>query len=352
MRKREGPQGPSFLCVLDETLSSAFDREIPERVFDPRSLDVSFQSGQNCPYTRCKSRVRGGESQGLHKDAPNGFGKPNFRYQSYDQSPCGPPYLTKSIHRSKILFMTHENGPSADLSKTRYFSRLALSHKNALLPHWHEGETLGKKDDPEIWRNVGKHCLVAGAFANLLARKLGLPVEEIRDVTEAALLHDWYKKHETLARKRAITVVEIRDLIQHEKEKDCRILREQYGFRERVVRLTGANLPTDARGPETLSERILWYVDAMLTDTEPMRIRQRFDDLENHPERGESNRAFSESYRPVYGGISLYELQRQLGDAIGKEFATLLGYQGDPEDLPFFLKSLLEEEIRKEAIPL
>ncbi len=236
----------------------------------------------------------------------------------------------------------NEQEPSSGLRR-QFFWKFSLDNKEAFRAHWEEGQTLGSKKNPEVWRNVSEHCLVAGTFAALLATRMGLPPDRIQVVTDAMILHDWYKKHETLARKRAGTTRAIRDVIDAVKKEDQQKLAAR-GYAADVVALTGANLPATNAGPQTDEEKIIWYVDAILTDTTPVPIKQRFDNLEQHPTRGAANTAFSESYRPVYGR-SLYEVQRALGDTVGTHLAQRIGYTGDVQELPLHLRELLIEQI-------
>ncbi len=243
------------------------------------------------------------------------------------------------------------DAPEADQPETwenrrrQFYGWFSLKYKEAFRPHWEEGQTLGTKKDPDIWRNVGEHCLVAGSFAELLAEQMHLLPAQVESVTVAAILHDWYKKHETLARKTAHTAEAIRQTISTIKEEDQRKLQAR-GYPEQVIHLTGANLPASVEGPQTDEEKIMWYVDAMLTDTLPVPIGQRFDELERHPNRGAANTAFSESYRPVYGK-PLYDVQRELGQTVGSYLAEHIGYEGDVQDLPLHLKRLLIEKIMR-----
>lgn len=102
------------------------------------------------------------------------------------------------------------NDQNADQTKRedrmrRYFSQFALRHLNALQPHRRFGNSLRrrerglweKRDGENLWRNVAEHCLVAGALSELLAELMHLSPVQIQRVTDAAILHDWYKKHET-----------------------------------------------------------------------------------------------------------------------------------------------------------
>ncbi|MFH1292371.1 MAG: hypothetical protein ABIH87_04225 [bacterium] len=250
-----------------------------------------------------------------------------------------------------------KEGKQVDISsdfetkKTNYFARFAYSHFDSLQPH-EKGEVLGHKGDLEIWRNVSEHCLVASVFADILAEELGLEKEQREAVVEAAMLHDWFKKYEV----KAMGVVEKEgklDLRKMEeiKREDQRLLQEM-GIPEDIINLAGANIPETTQGPKTLSEKIIWYVDAMLSDTEPVSIAKRFKDLKmgwdgqkENPERARRNAVFSDLYKERYDDKSLFEVQQEVGEKIGTEFKRLLNYTGEVDDLPFFLKEILIEKI-------
>ena len=241
-----------------------------------------------------------------------------------------------------------------DRRKTAYFAGFAQSHSSAFRPHYRQGETLGK--GPEVWRNVSEHCLVAGVFADILADELHLSVDQKVTVVKAAIMHDWFKKHESTAQRAANEEGKLSlSILSGIKEDDSQKLLAM-GVPQDIVNLTGANDPETQDGPQTLPEKIIWYVDAMLSNTEPVPIRQRFDDLERgwdgtkeDPARAERNNAFSNLYSEKYSGKSLYDVQRELGDKIGAEFAQLMGYQGEASQLPHALKNKLRERINSNA---
>ena len=231
-----------------------------------------------------------------------------------------------------------------ETKKTRYCSRFALLHKSSFYPHYKFGETLGKK---QSWRNVGQHCLVAGIFAEILADALRVPSSDKNIIVEAAIIHDWYKKHEAIAqdglrKQNKLTLQDLDDI----KEMDKKAL-EDFGMHSEVIYLSGANVPESEAGPQTLSQKIIWYVDAMLSNTEPMPIKERFKNLERGWDgtkedclRASRNNLFSELFRPKYNGKSIYELQIELADIIGEEFAKIMNYEGASDDLPLYLKKI------------
>lgn len=235
-------------------------------------------------------------------------------------------------------------------NRRRYLTRIALSHLSACRV-LRRGRLLGRKTDPTVWRNAGEHALVAGAFAQLVAEQLRLPSNRVQLVTTAALLHDWFKQEEVRARRAAGPGASLAHVVAAVKEEDQRQL-QALGYSAELVQLTDANLPKDVNGPQTDEERILWYVDAMLNDTDPIPIDERFDALENHPTRGTANRAFSASYTFVLAGrsLNLYDLQRHLGQVVGTELARRIGYTGPIRALPLHLRDLFWHRVAEEPL--
>lgn len=239
-----------------------------------------------------------------------------------------------------------------ELKKRKFLSSFALAHMSAFRLHYKKGETLGKREG--VWRSVSEHCLVEGVFADILAEELGLSTEERVKVVQAALLHDWFKKHEATAQRAALSRGQLTSEVMNAiKENDKKGL-EDFGVPEDVIKLAGANIPQSEEGPSSLPEKIVWYVDAMMMDTNPVSIQDRFDKLEqgwdgfkNDHARAQRNLAFSDFYRERYGGKSLYEVQRRLGEVIGREFARSIGYQGEIAALPLALRDKFIERVNR-----
>lgn len=238
-----------------------------------------------------------------------------------------------------------------------FFASFAAGHHSAFLPHLKKGEVLGPiqhgprapgtpKHNPEIWRNVSEHCLVAGSIAALIAEKLQLSPDSIRLVIEAAILHDWYKKCETVARRTATTLEEISAVWAATPVQEKVILTD-LGYSDEVISLCHANSPELYGEPQTIEEKIIFLTDAILLDETPLNLLARFYQTENHPERGADNRAFSESYcgRMPIPEESLYEHHKRLGREIAAEIGPLMGYYEDPDFLGSYLRSLLIQKI-------
>jgi len=166
----------------------------------------------------------------------------------------------------------------------------------------------------------------------------------------AACLHDWHKKHETLKQKQLIkagqfTLEAFLDILNIEEN-----FLKGFGFySDKVIELTGATLPKVDKScnlisPVTIQQKIIWFVDAMLTGIEINEIDKRFNNLEAgiyygiaDPKKAERNCAFSNLFKPWYG-MSLYDMQRKLAITISKEFCDLTGFISEPENLPIYLK--------------
>lgn len=242
-----------------------------------------------------------------------------------------------------------ENGHSIDIKrKTAYMQSFATSYVDSFRPHYKMGETLGK--GPEVWRNVSEHCLVAGVFADILAEGLALPQADRTTVVKAAILHDWNKKHETLQMRSVDNPVSLEMYLSVKEQADEQL--RNLGIAEDIIALSDANISPTTRGPQTDSQKIIWYVDMMLANTDAVPIIERLDRVEagwngqyNDPERAATVRKFIDIFKPMYGGLDINQVNRMLVPQISQDFATRLGFLGDPQDLPYHLTSKLQERI-------
>lgn len=253
----------------------------------------------------------------------------------------------ESLERKKDL-------SDAAKQKRTYFAAFARAHASSFRPHWKEGDTLGRS--PDRWRNVSEHCLVEGVLADVLAHELRLPPHEREALVSAALMHDWFKKREVTAQRAAerggTPLLEAYEKAHREDAERLRSL----GVPEHISRITDAIICTDRSGPQTLVEKAMWYADAILSSTEPMKLRRRFDDLErgwdgakDDPARAARNRTFSDSFKPRYGGTSLFDVQREIAGRVEPELAQTAGFMGQPDEFPEYLKQKIEERIMSQT---
>jgi HD superfamily phosphodiesterase len=180
-----------------------------------------------------------------------------------------------------------------------------------------QGGVLGKGN--EEWRNISEHCLTEAAGAAVLAEGLQADVEK---VVASALLHDWYKRREIEAMNTEGAATGHRTTL----EEDKAALRA-LGIPEEVIVIAHANIPdtadAEALDKRSLEEKIMHYMDAVTTNTQFTPYQERFALLE----KKQRNVDFSNSYRPTYGGKSLYEVQVEVADREQREFEQALGIE-------------------------
>jgi uncharacterized protein YjbK len=99
------------------------------------------------------------------------------------------------------------------------------------------------------------------------------------------------------------------------------------GIPEEVIVIAHANIPdtadAEALDKRSLEEKIMHYMDAVTTNTQFTPYQERFALLE----KKQRNVDFSNSYRPTYGGKSLYEVQVEVADREQREFEQALGIE-------------------------
>ncbi|HUW21479.1 MAG TPA: hypothetical protein VMW41_02305 [Candidatus Bathyarchaeia archaeon] len=249
---------------------------------------------------------------------------------------------------------------SGDFSrkKTAYCQHFALSHKDVFRIHQEAGLLGLKKRGSREFRNVAEHCLVAGIFADILCELAGMGQTERNRVVKAAILHDWNKRDEVnklsrilidKSKMKGYARLSLRD-IEEIKTTQAEFLRGN-GVEAEIIRLSQANIPETDEGPQTLTEKIVWFVDAMLYDTEPVAVSQRmsqsqkptWDYTENI--RIARNQRISEAYRARYRGRSLLEVQQALAPKVSADIAEAVGYQGEPAFLPEFLREQFVQRV-------
>ncbi len=149
--------------------------------------------------------------------------------------------------------------PNTDLTKTMYFSKFAMGHRDAMRL-LQQGKVLGAES--EGWRNIAEHCLLAGVMAYKLGQLVNLPQKNLEEVTNAALTHDWNKRLEKEAAKISAEKTESGQMVV---SYDPKMVAKQEENKKGLSRVTGADWnDIETWGTE---EKILRYIDSCLGTT-------------------------------------------------------------------------------------
>lgn len=205
-----------------------------------------------------------------------------------------------------------------------------------------------------VWRNVSReHCLPAGIYGDILCELLDINGKKRRNVVEALLIHDWDKPRATLTTRRQqqeeTFSYQAHEATEALSAKDLSTM----GINKEIVELVDEITPSTEDGPLTLEGKIVWFVDAMLSNSEPVPIRQRFSDLlrgwdgeKEDPRRAARSQALDNAYKEKFPK-GIFAVQVEIGQRISGEFAQMIGFDGDPELLPLYLKRHFEKRIRE-----
>lgn len=218
------------------------------------------------------------------------------------------------------------------IRKTKYFSSFALAHLSEMRI-LRKGGVLGKEN--KGWRNISEHCLAEAVGADILAEHLGANRKKIVD---AAIVHDWYKRHEVEAMK------ELGGAAGHKKTSaEDEVLLRELGVPEDIIRLAHVNIP-DSIDPSylakrTTEEKILHYVDLITLGSDFTSYENRLTEASKDPRIVE----FCDSYKDKYGGLNLLDVQWKLAAEEQLEFEKALGIESGT--LAQFIKENLKERI-------
>lgn len=244
---------------------------------------------------------------------------------------------------------------SFEEKKRDFFVKIGLRAREALEAHKDKsaGDMWGKKKTAEDWRNVSEHCLVEAARAEVFAEKLGFSEQVKRDLITAAVLHDFYKKHEIekatregLGPKNHMRATEEAAKILHKK-----------GFSDRVVRLSGSMAldslmeTEEILKKENLSEEdaaflVLHFIDDYSSGSDW--VEQGVDSLDARINNLEAN--------PKYKLLKAsFKSQRRIGHLVEKRLSDLITKKGtmaiaDSVDLPYMVDQEIRAKIESESL--
>jgi len=230
-----------------------------------------------------------------------------------------------------------------NLIPTEYFTeRVVLS--------WEMGGLLspGTNSDgsPRHWLNVPAHQTATARLANAIAVPLLRDCskvtkvhveEEMRNVVEAALVHDAFKRREQEMRDAAKLAggESILGAIRRTELANLKFLRG-VGFSETVVAFaknTGdMGLHKILDDDTTPGEEIVFYADCCVSNYDIVGYAQRFDDLKPYFEPGGRYEGINAEFMRKYG-----KTHREMYDSavlpLERKFAELLKFDGDPSQL-------------------
>lgn len=228
-------------------------------------------------------------------------------------------------------------GTAEDLSKkkTSYFSKFALKHM-PVMRILKSGGLLGEGG----WKNVAEHCLVVATTADVLAEGLGA---DTKKTVEATLIHDWFKRREREAMNKSGGAKGYEEA----SKEDIKELKE-LGISEEIISLAHANIPESADEEylksRSLEEKIAHLSDLIVSGDKIVEFNERLDSLLVGP-KASQNIEFSDGFKEQYGGKSLYDVQREVGNSEQKEFEEVLGIKEGT--LIQYIKETLEKKIEE-----
>lgn len=218
---------------------------------------------------------------------------------------------------------------------------------------WKAGGIMEKGAD-----NIARHNGVAGTIAEDLSMLLG--IDPVRP-TRAAMIHDATKLRENALLDKAMSSrrgqITKRTLDESKRADTTWLL--SLGYSPDVVELSGANVPRKPRGfdfekmarltspEEALSamahaivgnmsdeEKVVWYVDAILYDEQPVGVDLRMYlgrgvNNDNPTPRELRNEALNKALEAHYG-LPYYALQEAIGNQLTHEFSQRIAHNHPP----------------------
>jgi hypothetical protein len=165
------------------------------------------------------------------------------------------------------------------------------------------------------WANVFEHCLTEGMVAEILGTELQL--SDCDTLVRAAILHDWFKRHEREA-------VKIGGATQYDKaaiENGLKLQSANYS--ERIIELTqsvGHTSLMKIMTSDDFTARLMHYIDDITYNNNVVVIDERMDNLESADRYKELN----ESGRNIFSGRTYFQIQRSLAHKIEQDIAIKL----------------------------
>ena len=186
-----------------------------------------------------------------------------------------------------------------------------------------------------LWLNVIGHNVTVAVLANRLA--LRLKMAGISEVTEAALVHDWFKRRESEMVIKAKE--EGRD--PREANRAGEVMSGELligiGFSSEIILLTKSTgdigLEKMMEGDATIAEQLIFYADSCVDNTRITTYKERFDALLPYFQPGGRYDHVDRKFLAQYG-----KTHREVWDSvvlpIQNRLAELADFHEDPNNLP------------------
>lgn len=187
---------------------------------------------------------------------------------------------------------------AADIFKKKYAKELLFLKR--------EGQLVGD------WSNVFQHCLTEARIAVVLSDLLKLSPQEKETLVKAALLHDWFKRHE-----REAVIKYGQSKYDQQAEKSSQQLMQK-GYSEDIVTLTVCVGHTSLKEIEQTNDflrKVMHFIDDITVGDQIVSIDERVDSLESLDRYKE----LDQQGKAIFNGMTFFQKQRQLGHKIEKE---------------------------------
>jgi hypothetical protein len=226
---------------------------------------------------------------------------------------------------------------SYDEKKRIFFFRFIRKYPEAVRLY----EEYGLLPKKEGWANVAHYCAVEAAAADTLADLLKMSDEDRQAVTQAAFLHDFYKRKSIeLIRSNPDNAT----AADEQSQSEAKEILEERNVDSRIISILDRSL-----GYETLeegkveqldlSEKVIHYIDDVTSGDNFVSLKERMAVLKTrYPEIDKEG---FDRY-----GRSTYDQQYKTGAEVERFLAEKIGLE-QAEELPNVIKQKINEKINK-----
>lgn len=202
--------------------------------------------------------------------------------------------------------------------------------------------------DYDEWKIIVDHVMSAGVYADILCDLFELAGIKVarKQIVKSAIFHDASKIKEILAFKENPnpSPEEIAKIMSLNDE-----ILEFFDVENEITDLAGSSIPKTEEGHLDIARQIVWYVDAMLDDAEPVPISQRMDTAiasQDNKSRTGRNKMIHSLKFGKDEEKSLHEVQKEIGEKLTRVFISLFNLEITSDEFPGFLRGLFEQRVK------